>query len=166
MTTLLVPRLRLASALRRVRTARPHRWGDPASSAWSLWSSTRLHGYDGVLDRDLGVFTYGGEHVAHGSPPYVDLFNSVGPLADAVPGLAIWLGHFADADPILSARLFFTVLSALCCSLLCVLARDTLGSRATGFLAPALFLTFEASSAWPRTGRGRRPRWSSSCSAA
>ena len=33
--------------------------------------------------------------------------------------------------------------SAACCALLCVLARDTLGSRPAGFLAPAFFLTFE-----------------------
>ena len=102
-----------------------------------------LHGYDGVLDRDLGVFSYGGMLVAHGTAPYVGNFNSVGPLADAVPGLAMWLGGFVGVDPILSARLFFTVLSALCCSLLCVLARDTLGSRAAGLLAPAVFLTFQ-----------------------
>jgi hypothetical protein len=101
-----------------------------------------LHGYDGILDRDLGVFTYGGLRISHGGTPYVDVFNSVGPLSDAVPGVAMWLGHFVGADPILSARLFFTVLSALCCSLLCVLARDTLGSRAAGFIAPAVFLTF------------------------
>lgn len=102
-----------------------------------------LHGYHGVLDRDLGMFVYGGEHVAKGIPPYVAIFNSVGPLADAVPGLAIWLGHLVGVGPIMSARLFFTVLSALCCALLCVLARDTLGSRAAGLVAPAVFLTFE-----------------------
>jgi hypothetical protein len=138
-STLRLPRL---PGLPRLPRPRGHRWGDPAITGLVALVVYALHGYDGVLDRDLGAFAYGGMHVAHGSPPYVDLFNSVGPLADAVPGLAIWLGHFADADPILSARLFFTVLSALCCSLLCVLARDTLGSRAAGFLAPALFLTF------------------------
>ena len=139
-STLRPPRL---PGLPRRPRPRGHRWGDPAITGLVALVVYALHGYDGVLDRDLGAFAYGGVHVAHGSPPYLDLFNSVGPLADAVPGLAIWLGHFAEADPILSARLFFTVLSALCCSLLCVLARDTLGSRAAGFLAPALFLTFE-----------------------
>ncbi len=135
-----------ATTLRRLRVTRGrrgHRWGDPTVVGLVALVVYALHGYDGVLDRDLGVFTYGGMHVAQGSPPYVDLFNSVGPLADAVPGLAIWLGHLVDADPVLSARLGFTVISALCCSLLCVLARDTLGSRTAGFLAPALFLTFE-----------------------
>jgi hypothetical protein len=102
-----------------------------------------LHGYQGVLDRDLGAFVYGGEHVAHGIPPYVGIFNTVGPLADAVPGFAIWCGHLFGVDPILSARVFFTVLSAGCCVLLCVLARDLFGARAAGFVAPAVFLNFE-----------------------
>jgi hypothetical protein len=102
-----------------------------------------MHGYNGNLGRDLALFTYGGEHVAKGVPPYVGVFNSVGPLADAVPGLAVWLGHLVDVGPLLAIRVLFTLLSALCCALLCVLARDTFGSRAAGLLAPAVFLTFE-----------------------
>src|SRR4029078_9695418 len=141
--TLLAPRIRLASPLRLVGTVRPHRYGDPVLVGVVSLVVYGLHGYDGVLNRDLGVFTYGGEQVARGVPPYVGIFNTGGPLADAVPGLAIWLGHFAGADPILSARLFFTVLSAVCCSLLCVLARDPFGSRAAGLVAPAVFLTDE-----------------------
>jgi hypothetical protein len=101
-----------------------------------------LRGFQGALSRDLGVFTYGGEQLQHGTPPYVGIFNSVGPLADAIPGLAMWLGHFVGVPPVESARLFFTVLSALGCALLCVLARDAFGSRAAGLLAPAIFLTF------------------------
>lgn len=122
---------------------RRHRVGDPLLVGLVALAVYALHGYDGVLDRDLGMFVYGGEHVARGTPPYVGIFNSVGPLADAVPGLAIWLGHQVGADPILSARLLFTVISAGCCSLLCVLARDTLRSRVAGLIAPALFLTFQ-----------------------
>ena len=127
------------------RLARPGRLGDPIAVGLVAFVVYALHGYDGVLDRDLGVFAYGGEHVAHGVPPYVGIFNSVGPLADAVPGLAMWLAHLADtdADAILVARLVFTVLSALCCALLAVLARDTFGSRAAGYVAPAVFLPYE-----------------------
>jgi hypothetical protein len=102
-----------------------------------------LHGFHGVLDRDKGVFTYGGMHVAHGTPPYVGIFNSVGPLADAVPGLAIWAGNLVGADPVVSERVFSTAISAGCCALVCVLARDTLGSRTAGLSAAAFFLTFE-----------------------
>jgi hypothetical protein len=102
-----------------------------------------LHGFEGPLNRDLGLFVYGGEQVARGVPPYVGVFNTVGPLADAVPGLAIRLGGLVGLDPVLSARLFFLALSALCCALVCVLARDTFGSRTAALLAPAVFLTFE-----------------------
>jgi hypothetical protein len=133
------PAPRRTGTLRHVRS---HEWGDPALVGIVALVVYALHGYDGVLDRDLGVFTYGGLQVSHGTPPYVDIFNSVGPLADAVPALAMWLGHLVGADPVLGSRLFFTVLSALCCSLLSVLARDALGSRAAGFVTPALFLPF------------------------
>jgi hypothetical protein len=102
-----------------------------------------LHGFDGKVDRDLGVFTYGGEQVAHGVPPYVGIFNSVGPLADGLPGLAAWLGNLVDVGPLLSMRVFFMCLSALCCALVCVLAQDTFGSRVAGLVAPAVFLIFE-----------------------
>ncbi|MGA8247115.1 MAG: hypothetical protein WB797_09430, partial [Nocardioides sp.] len=137
-----VPVLRPPSRPRLGRRA-GSRAGDPLLVGLVALVVYALHGYQGIVDRDLGVFLYGGEHVAQGVPPYVAIFNSVGPLADAVPGLAIWVGHFAGVDPLLSARLLFTLLSALCCSLLCVLARDTFGSRAAGFVAPAVFLTFE-----------------------
>lgn len=101
------------------------------------------HGFDGVIDRDLGVFLYGGEHVARGIPPYVGIMNSVGPLADAMPGLAIWVGHAFGVDPVLAARAWFAILSAGCCALLSVLARDAFGSRAAGFVAPGGLLLFE-----------------------
>ena len=141
MTTLSTPAV--AKQARRTAGVRSAGSRDPVLVGLVALVVYGLHGYDGVLDRDLGVFSYGGWLVAHGTAPYVGNFNSVGPLADAVPGLAMWLGGFIGVDPILSARLFFTVLSALCCALLCVLARDTLGSRAAGFLAPAVFLTFQ-----------------------
>ncbi|MEO6512427.1 MAG: DolP-mannose mannosyltransferase [Nocardioides sp.] len=102
-----------------------------------------LHGFEAGLSRDLGVFVYGGEHVARGVPPYVDIFNTVGPLADAVPGLAIWTGGLVGLDPILSARLLFMVLSVACCALVYVLGRDVFSSRLAGLTAAAVFLTFQ-----------------------
>jgi hypothetical protein len=141
MTTWSIPAV--ARRSRRVSGVRMSASRDPLLVGLVALLVYGLHGYDGVLDRDLALFSYGGMLVEHATAPYVGNFNSVGPLADAVPGLAMWLGGLIGADPILSARLFFTVLSALCCSLLCVLARDTLGSPAAGFLAPAVFLTFQ-----------------------
>lgn len=101
-----------------------------------------LRGYDGTLGRDLGVFVYGGERFAAGVPPYAGVFNTVGPLADAVPGTAIWVGRHLGVEPVSAARHLFTLISAGCCVLVCLLARQVLGSRAAGFVAAAVFLTF------------------------
>ena len=136
------------------RRLRPGTLIDPLLVGLVALGVYSLHGFRGAMWTDLGGFVYGGEQLQHGVPPYVGMFNSVGPLADAIPGLAIRLGHLAGLDPVLSARMFFAVLSAVCCALLCVLARDTFGSRAVGLLAPALFLTFrhfiELASSGPR----------------
>ncbi|GAA1142758.1 hypothetical protein [Nocardioides aquiterrae] len=111
-----------------------------------------LHGFDGPLDRDLGVFTYGGEHVAHGVPPYAGIFNSVGPLSDALPGLAIWAGAHLGIGPVSAERHLFVVLAAGCCVALFLLARDVLGSRGAGFAAAAVLLTFQDFSALASDG--------------
>lgn len=101
-----------------------------------------LHGFQGRLDRDLGVFVYGGERVAHGTPPYVANFNTVGPLADLIPGIATAAGRLVGIGPVLAPRLLDWVLAAACCALLTVLGREVTGSRVTGILAAALFLPF------------------------
>jgi hypothetical protein len=101
-----------------------------------------LHGYDARLVRDVGAFMYGGERFAAGVPPYAGIFNTVGPLADAVPGLAIWVGRHLGIEPVSAARHFFTLISAACCVLVYLLGRQVLGSRAAGFVAAAVFLTF------------------------
>jgi len=97
-----------------------------------------LHGTHGALSRDFGVFLYGGEQLTRGVPSYVGIFNSVGPLSDAVPGVAILVGRSLGLDPVLAPRLLFLALSAGCCAALYVLTRRVFDSSAAGFLAAAL----------------------------
>lgn len=122
---------------------RERSWADPLLVAVLALAVYAVHGFNGPLDHDLGVFVYGGTQFAHGVPPYVGIFNSVGPLADAVPGLAIWLGGHLGVDPVLSARVLFLLLAATCCALVLVLAREVLGSRAAAWMSAGVFLTFE-----------------------
>lgn len=103
-----------------------------------------LHGTQGPLDRDLGVFLYGGEQVSHGVPSYVGIFNSVGPLSDAVPAIAIVAGRLLGISPVLASRLLYLGLSAASCAAVCVLARRTFGSRPAGFLAAAVLASAAA----------------------
>lgn len=98
------------------------------------------HGFQDRFGTDLGTFVYGGEHVADGVPPYRGIFNSVGPLADLLPGIAIRLGDLVGLDPILSARVGFLVVSALCVAALYLLAVDVFDSRAAGWIAATALL--------------------------
>ena len=45
-----------------------------------------LHGFNGQLTTDMGVYAYAGQQVAEGVPPYVAIANRVGPLAHLLPG--------------------------------------------------------------------------------
>ena len=97
-----------------------------------------LHGTQAALSRDFGVFLYGGEQLTRGVPSYVSIFNSVGPLSDTAPGLAILAGRGLGLDPVLAARVVFLLVSAGCCSALFSLARRVFDSPVAGFLAAAL----------------------------
>lgn len=102
-----------------------------------------VHGFQGAMNRDLGIFVYGAQRVADGNPPYVANFNTVGPLADAVPGLAVWVGGHLGVGAVMSSRLLYWVLSSLACALVYSYGRAVLSSRVGGFLSASLFLTFE-----------------------
>ena len=122
--------------------SRPGGSAEPVLVGLAAAAAYAAHGFDGRLNHDLGVFVYGGIQVADGVPPYVGIFNSVGPLADLVPGAAIWAGRHVGLDPVLAARLLFTVLAAACCALVYALAREVLRSRAGGLVAAVAFLAF------------------------
>jgi hypothetical protein len=100
-------------------------------------------GWNGVLNRDLGLFVYGGQRFLDGEPPYTGVFNRVGPLADMLPGVGIALGRAVGLADVHGARAFYLVLSAVCVGLLYVVARDVLGSRTAAVVACAAFLCFE-----------------------
>ena len=46
-----------------------------------------LHGFHGTLTRDLGIYSYAGQQVADGVPPYLGVLNRAGPLAHVLPGV-------------------------------------------------------------------------------
>jgi hypothetical protein len=123
---------------RRVST----RYADPALAGLMALVVYSLHGFQSSLDRDQATFVYGGVRFAHGTPPYLGIFNSVGPLGDMVSGTGTRIGWLFGLDSVTGARLIYLVLSAACVSGVSVLAREALRSRAAGVLAPAVFLTF------------------------
>lgn len=99
-----------------------------------------LPGLDARLDRDPGVYAYGGQQVAEGVPPYVGILNRAGPLAHLVPGAAVLLARVAGKDDLLAVRALFLVLAAAAVGVTYLLARRVFDSRQAGLVAALALL--------------------------
>ncbi|HEX5860525.1 MAG TPA: glycosyltransferase family 39 protein [Nocardioides sp.] len=101
-----------------------------------------VHGLEGPLLRDSGIYAYGGQRVAEGVPPYVGIANRAGPLAHLLPGGAVFVGRTVGADDLLAIRVFFMLMSVACVGLAYLLGRDLFRSRVAGVAAAAALLSF------------------------
>jgi len=99
-----------------------------------------LHGFDGRLTRDLGVYSYGGQQVAEGVPPYVAIVNRAGPLGHLIPGIGVVVGRAIGADDVLAMRVLSMLLAIACIGLTYLLGRDLFRSRLAGIAAAAAML--------------------------
>ena len=102
-----------------------------------------LHGFDGVLKRDLGVYLYGAQRFLDGDPPYVGILNRAGPLAHVLPAVGIWVGRQVGVGDVHAARYLYLLISVACVCLVHVLARDLYGSRLVGVVSATAFLGFQ-----------------------
>lgn len=114
-----------------------HRWWDPVGLAVSAVATVvfTLHGFHGLLTRDLALYTYAGQRFADGVPPYLGVLNRSGPLSHALPGVGVWLGRLVGADDVVSARVFFLVLAVLGVYAVYLLGREAFGARWAGVVA-------------------------------
>ena len=106
-----------------------------------------LHGFGGSLTRDLGLYTYAGQQVADGVPPYVGVLNRAGPFAHVGPGIGVTLARWTGLDEITTVRSLYLLLGTACTTAVYVLGRDlfvrdALTRRLTGLLTAAVFLGF------------------------
>ncbi|MET1059876.1 MAG: glycosyltransferase family 39 protein [Nocardioides sp.] len=117
---------------------------DPYSGVVGLVSLAvfALHGTDGILSRDLGIYAYAGQQVADGVPPYVGVLNRAGPLAHLLPGLGAALARLMGMDDLLGIRLLFLLMAVGCVVLVHLLGRDLFGSPWAGVASAAAFLSF------------------------
>ncbi len=101
-----------------------------------------LHGFDGPLYRDYGIYLYGGQRVAEGVPPYVGIFDHKGPLPVMLAGAGVALsGVFGLAD-VYAARLAFFIVGCLTVVAVYLLGESAFRSRAAGLFAALTFLGF------------------------
>jgi hypothetical protein len=101
-----------------------------------------LHGFRGELTRDLGIYSYAGQQVAEGVPPYLGVLNRAGPLAHAIPGVGVGLARVVGLDDVVTMRVLFLLLATLTVCVVYLLARDLFRSRSAGLVAAGVFLTF------------------------
>ena len=101
-----------------------------------------LHGFGGVLNRDLGVYAYAGQQFADGVPPYEGILNRAGPLAHMLPGVGMVAGRLVGVDDVTSARVLFMLFAvgAVCATY--VVGRDLFSSRLAGLASAASLLSF------------------------
>ncbi|MET0997986.1 MAG: hypothetical protein ABWX73_04645, partial [Marmoricola sp.] len=101
-----------------------------------------LHGFNGMLTRDLAVYSYAGQQVADGVPPYVGILNRAGPLAHAIPAVGVGIARVGHFDDLVGMRSLFLAIAVLCVCAVYLLGRDVFASRSAGLVAAATFLTF------------------------
>ena len=101
-----------------------------------------LHGFSGYLSRDLAIYSYAGQQVADGVPPYVGILNRAGPLAHLIPAIGAAGARVGGFDDLLGMRLLFLIISVACVCLVYVLGRDLFTSPLAGLAAAAAFLSF------------------------
>ena len=101
------------------------------------------HGFNGTLARDLALYSYSGEQLADGVPPYVSVLNRAGPLAHVVPGIGSILASWFGKDDVLTQRFVMTILSVLTVWVMYLVGRDLFRSRAAGALTATTLLTIQ-----------------------
>jgi 4-amino-4-deoxy-L-arabinose transferase-like glycosyltransferase len=108
--------------------------------ALALYTRYRIYG---SLSRDEGIYSYGGQQIAHGTPPYASIVDPKGPMASIIAGIAAGLARVVGLDTLVAIRLAY-----FCCALLTVVAVYLLALRlwrsVLGALAAAVvFASFE-----------------------
>ncbi|MBO0846716.1 MAG: hypothetical protein J2P22_15020 [Nocardioides sp.] len=103
-----------------------------------------LHGFDKILARDLGLYTYGGQRFLAGDPPYVGVLNRSGPLAHLLPGIGTWAGRLVGLSDVHGARALYMLISVLAVCVVYLAVRDLTRLRPAAVVAAVAFLGFQA----------------------
>ena len=101
-----------------------------------------LHGFHGVLTRDLGIYSYAGQQVADGVPPYLGVLNRAGPLAHVLPGVGVLVARAGGLDEVITMRVLFMLMATAAVCLTYLLGRDLFRSRAAGLVTAGAMLAF------------------------
>lgn len=127
---------------RRTRVA-AHVVGIIASLAVAVALFTRF-GIDGYLSRDEAIYSYGGMQLAaHGTPPYVSIFDPKGPVATLICGAAALLADAVGRNQLLAIRAAFFACACLTVLAIYLLAARVWRSATAGVVAAVVFASFD-----------------------
>jgi hypothetical protein len=101
-----------------------------------------VHGFHGTLTRDLGVYSYAGQQVAHGVPPYLGILNRAGPLAHVLPGVGALIARLGGFDDVITMRVLFMLIATACTCSTYLWGRDLFRSRGAGLVSAGTLLAF------------------------
>ena len=101
-----------------------------------------LHGFHGTLTRDLGIYSYAGQQVAAGVPPYLGVLNRAGPLAHVLPGAGALVARAGGFDDVVTMRVVFMLMATAAVSTAYLLGRDLFRSRGAGLVTAGGMLAF------------------------
>lgn len=101
-----------------------------------------LHGFEGLLTRDLGIYSYAGQQVAEGVPPYLGVLNRAGPLAHVLPGVGALVARVGGLDDLITMRVLFMLMATAAVCVAYLLGRDLFRSRAAGLVTAGAMLAF------------------------
>ena len=99
-------------------------------------------GYQGYLTRDDALFTYSGQQLAKGVPPYVSVFDHKGPMVPFLTGASALLSKYFDLDDVITVRFFFFIISCFTVVGVYLLGSTLFASRWVGLLSASTFLGF------------------------
>lgn len=101
-----------------------------------------LHGFHGALTRDLAIYSYAGQQVADGVPPYLGVLNRAGPLAHVLPGIGSLVARAVGTDELVTMRVVFLLFATAAVCVMYLWGRDLFDSRAAGLVAASALLSF------------------------
>jgi hypothetical protein len=125
----------------------PIRWArtsqtDPLVPAVAVVAAVvyTLHGFHGTLTRDLGLYSYAGQQVADGVPPYLGVLNRAGPLAHVIPGVGVAVARLGGFDDVVTMRVLFMLIAVATVCVAYLFGRDLFRSRGAGLVTAATLL--------------------------
>jgi len=99
-------------------------------------------GINGKLSRDEGIYSYGGQQLAHGVAPYASIFDPKTPGATIFAGISAAVGHLFGRNDLYFIRLGFFLLSLLTVIAVYALAVWLWRSVTAGVVAAVVFAAF------------------------